>query len=354
MEFAAIDEGELAQARRRRIVGFESHGLLSPHRPVVTSMRWPSARVTIAFFMSCCRPRTPRKALVLPLRKRVLTEVTLTSNSFSIASLICGLVALRAHLEDELVAFGRHRRLLGDHRRDDRVVVASVPVHLNRASSASTAALVSTSFSRRMMSYTLTPWTGSTSIWGRLRAARVEVLVHLRAVDDEGVAQRRPGEGIAQRLRLALGELRLLPHHEAARADLGGERVAQRERAHLLGQVMRVAARDRTHRPAAAAELRHAGRAVTGAAGALLLVHLLAGAIDLAASECLVVSGLALGQLPAHHARDDVGARLEAEDRVVEFERARRPIRPSTSCRTSWPHSPLGASAGAASPAASP
>ncbi len=39
VELAAVDEGELAQTRRRRIVSFESHGLLSPHKPVVTSMR---------------------------------------------------------------------------------------------------------------------------------------------------------------------------------------------------------------------------------------------------------------------------------------------------------------------------
>ena len=93
--------------------------------------------------------------------------------------------------------------------------------------------------------------------------------------------------------------------------------MAQRQRAHLLGQVMRVAANDRTHRATAAAELRHARRAVTGAAGALLLVHLLAGAVDVRAAERLVVAGLALGELPAHHARDQVRAGLEAEHRVV-------------------------------------
>src|ERR1700678_4006077 len=55
-------------------------------------------------------------------------------------------------LEHELVVLGGDRRLLGDYRSDDRVVVAHVLDHLNRASSASTAALVRTSFSRRMMS----------------------------------------------------------------------------------------------------------------------------------------------------------------------------------------------------------
>ena len=43
-------------------------------------------------------PTVPLKALTLPLRIRVLTLFTLTSNSFSTASLICGLVAVRATL----------------------------------------------------------------------------------------------------------------------------------------------------------------------------------------------------------------------------------------------------------------
>src|ERR1700678_1348461 len=55
-------------------------------------------------------------------------------------------------LEQELVALGGESRLLRNHGSDDRVVMAHVLDHLNRASSASTAALVRTSFSRRMMS----------------------------------------------------------------------------------------------------------------------------------------------------------------------------------------------------------
>src|SRR6266852_3946727 len=56
-------------------------------------------------------------------------------------------------LEHDLVALGRVRRLLGDDRREDDVVVARVTgAHLKRASSASTAALVRTSLVRRRMS----------------------------------------------------------------------------------------------------------------------------------------------------------------------------------------------------------
>ena len=61
---------------------------------------------------------------------------------------------------------------------------------------------------------------------------------------------------------------------------------------------------------------------MTGAAGALLRVHLLAGAPDLGAVLGLVGAALALGELPVDAALDDVGARLEAEDRIRQRDRA--------------------------------
>src|SRR5262249_3061531 len=74
--------------------------------------------------------------------------------------------------EHHLVALGRVGRLLGDDGRENNVVVARISrAHLNRASNASTAALVSTSLVRRRMSLTLMPLIGSTSMLGRLRAA---------------------------------------------------------------------------------------------------------------------------------------------------------------------------------------
>src|ERR1700722_5541281 len=81
-------------------------------------------------------------------------------------------------------------------------------------------------------------------------------------------------------------------------------------------------AQDRTHGASAAPELRHAGRTMTGAAGALLLVHLLAGAVDVGAPQRLVRPGLALGELPAHHARNQVRAGLKPKYSVAELQRA--------------------------------
>src|SRR5690606_3234759 len=53
-------------------------------------------------------------------------------------------------VEGDLVELRGHGRLLGDDRTDDHVV--DIELHLNRASSASTAAFVSTSLRRRRMS----------------------------------------------------------------------------------------------------------------------------------------------------------------------------------------------------------
>src|SRR5690606_30627635 len=86
-----------------------------------------------------------------------------------------GLVRIDRDVEDNLAVLGRHRRLLGHDRIADHVVCPEL-VHANRASSASSAALVRTSLRRRRMSTTLIPCTGSTSICGMLRAASAKFL----------------------------------------------------------------------------------------------------------------------------------------------------------------------------------
>jgi hypothetical protein len=62
---------------------------------------------------------------------------------------------------------------------------------------------------------------------------------------------------------------------------------------------------------------------VAGAAGALLLVHLLAGDRNFRAVLGMMRTGHALQHLIAHHAMDQVGARLQAKDRIVEIDLAR-------------------------------
>ena len=114
------------------------------------SIWWPSSRVTIAFLMSLrvygLAARTP---CVLPLTMTVLTALTLTLNRSATALAICGLGGVQRDAEHDLVGFGQRGRLFGDHRREDDVVIDA---HARRSSIALTAALVSTSLSRRMMS----------------------------------------------------------------------------------------------------------------------------------------------------------------------------------------------------------
>src|SRR6185312_6414028 len=97
-----------------------------------------------------------------------------------------------------------------------------------------------------------------------------------------------------QRLGLGFLNLRIVDHDQSAVLGFRRQGVLERQHAHLLRQVGRMRANNRTERTATTTELRHAGRAMTGAAGALLLVHLLAGAPDLGAALGLVRSGLAL------------------------------------------------------------
>src|ERR1700736_4332415 len=97
-----------------------------------------------------------------------------------------------------------------------------------------------------------------------------------------------------QRLGLGGLEASRFDDDQAAVFCLCGKRMAKRQRANLLRQIGGVRANHRTEGTAAAAELRHSRRAVTRSAGALLLVHLLAGAPDFRAALGLVGPRLAL------------------------------------------------------------
>jgi hypothetical protein len=124
-QLAAVDDDQLALARRRRLVCLECHGdPCAPYRPVVTSMRMALGERHDRLLDVALPADAPAERLVLPLRTSVLTALTLTSNSFSTASLICGLVASSAHLEDDLVCSER-RRFLGDHRAIRMIVVVA-------------------------------------------------------------------------------------------------------------------------------------------------------------------------------------------------------------------------------------
>ena len=77
---------------------------------------------------------------------------------------------------------------------------------------------------------------------------------------------------------------------------------------------------------AAADEDRSAAIAVTGGAAALLLAELLAGAGDVRALARGAGGAAALFELPGDDAVQDVGARLDGEDLVVELDVAGRSL----------------------------
>src|SRR5689334_20444957 len=85
-----VGDRRAATARGGRLVLANGHQETGPPK---MSMRWPSARLTTARLVSLRLPSPLRVRRVLPGRLRVLTEVTLTLNTFSTAILISVLFA---------------------------------------------------------------------------------------------------------------------------------------------------------------------------------------------------------------------------------------------------------------------
>ena len=156
---------------------------------------------------------------------------------------------------------------------------------------------------------------------------------------------------------------RLVEHDDAAVLGFGRKRVLERQRAHLLRQTDRMAARRRPERTAAAAEQVDLGWTVTGRAGALLPIHLLAGAVDLGAVLDVMGAALALGELPdarsgagcpLRGSRPKIASESSTEPAVVAVERHDLQFhvtRPPALVPGALPQAPLGVPADA-SPAA--
>src|SRR5260221_11932045 len=96
----------------------------------------------------------------------------------------------------------------------------------------------------------------------------------------------------------------------------------QTKGANLLRQIEFMAVVDRPHRFGAADEQRRGTCAVAGLAGSLLLVELLLGLVYFTAGQNLVGSGATLCELPDHDALDQIGARFQSEDLVVQLDLA--------------------------------
>src|SRR5690606_1713902 len=74
----------------------QCHGLVPQAEAIITSIDWPSASVTYAFFQSLRRPWRFLKAFALPFTFTVFTAMTLTEKICSIAAFTSALVAVFA------------------------------------------------------------------------------------------------------------------------------------------------------------------------------------------------------------------------------------------------------------------
>src|ERR1700722_11305440 len=151
VEPAPVDDDELSKARRSRIVCFERHDSRSSktggHVDAI-AVRKRDDRFLHVLLASAY----PAKRLVLALAQQRVDRGDLDVEQLFDRRLDLRLGRVARDLKDELVVFRGDRRFLRNYLSNESVVAAEVLDHLNRASSASTAALVKTSFSRRMMS----------------------------------------------------------------------------------------------------------------------------------------------------------------------------------------------------------
>ena len=171
------------------------------------------------------------------------------------------------------------------------------------------------------------PWIGSTSIPGMLPAARPKFGSISLPPMMSALATPSPANCAARPLVLASFAARSSTTTIASAFALAESACFSASARTFFGRSIVVVAHDRPESLAAAAELRRRLVAVAGAAGALLAIHLLRRRLDLAARLGLVVARLPLGELPAHHAVQDVRPRLQPEDGVGERHRARSPRR---------------------------
>src|SRR3989344_4222003 len=141
------------------------------------------------------------------------------------------------------------------------------------------------------------------------------------AVDEEcAVAEFELAELAGERLGLVILELERVENDDLAALRLVAERHLEAKRANLLVQRVTEGAGPGTVRLAAADEDRCLAIAVTGGTAALLATELLAGAGDVAAFAGGASRTTALFELPRNDAVQDVGARIDAEDVVVEVD----------------------------------
>ena len=110
----------------------------------MTSIGWPSSRVTIAFLTSDCEPRLAAETLGLALADQRVDALHLDVEQLLDGRLDLRLGRVARDLEHDLVVLGGNVAFSVIDRGDDDVVMAARSImllHLKRASSASTRSL---------------------------------------------------------------------------------------------------------------------------------------------------------------------------------------------------------------------
>src|SRR6516164_3517538 len=151
VQSGAIDQHELALARRDRIICLESHGAASQSRRHIDAVAlFEGYDRTLDFRLLA--DRSPDR-LDLAFANMGVDALHLDIEELLHRFLDLRLGGVPGDLEHHLVLFRSHGRLLGDHRRENKVIVTRIGCgHFSRASNASSAFLVNTSVWRRRMS----------------------------------------------------------------------------------------------------------------------------------------------------------------------------------------------------------
>src|SRR5262245_37161565 len=335
------DVREVASRGRRRLDDPDGH---VRYAPSTSSILWPGASVTTAFFQSERRPSARPIRFSFPSNEAVRTEVTLTLNTLSTAARI-----------STLLASGRTRKATVFISSFCRMLfsVISGRIRISRA-----VRLIGAGSSRPAQTAGGLPWVLVTSFRQRLLERHeagaleyhpmgVQELIdgHVRrrlAGQPRPVARgaRQPpgqlahhqqrrhlrdperGQRPDQRLGLAVAGVDRLDRRELAGRDLGRNRGAQRRPSHLPRHILGVAPRCRAERLAAALPLHRAGRALPGAAGPFLLPRLAAAARHLAAPTGIVRAGPSVGELSRHRLMEQRRADLRAKHVRLQLERS--------------------------------
>ena len=272
----------------------------------------------------------PRETFYLPLLADGVDRGDLDVEQLLHRRLDLGLGGVDRHPEGDLVVLACHRRLLGDHRRAQKLAGAALgdpdgtgAFHDSRSSRWVTASRVSTSVSQRKDVVNIGALLRQHVDIGQVGGRAGEIGVELRPVDDQRRAPAQSRDPLGQRRSLVVVRLRGIENDQLSFLALARQRRTQREPAHFLGQLVRVVARLGPESHRSAGELGRPAAAVAGTTGTFLLVGLGGGSANLADALGAVGAGAAFGALPVDDAGEDVAANRRREDRVGELDRAR-------------------------------